>query len=153
MISEANYRPFNILRNLSKIFERVLLSRMTNFIDKHYILPDHQFSFRANHSTKDAIFSLMLKIEKNLLENKKTCCIFLDFSKAFDTVHHETLLSILHSLGFRGHFYNILADYLSGRHFRVKLNGTFSQYSPISQGVPQGSIISPLLYCLCGVCR
>ena len=124
--SASDYRPITILHNLSKILNEFYYVELTSFIEKHSILPNHQFSFRINHSTKDAILSLMLKIENNLLENKRTCCKFLDFSKAFDTVHHETLISILHRLGFQAHLFDVLADYLFNRYLRIKIKKTFS---------------------------
>ena len=146
--SVKNYRPITILHNLSKIFERLILSRMNSFILKNNILPDHQFGFRPKYSTKDAVATLLLKVEENAIQNKNTCSLFLDLSKAFDTVNHEKLLKILFNLGFRGHFLRLLNSYLTDRYFRIKNNDTVSKYSLISNGVPQGSIISPLLYCL-----
>lgn len=144
----ANYRPIALLHNLSKIFERLILNRITKFINSFNVLPEFQFGFRANHSTKDAVFALLLKIEENFLANYKTCCIFLDLSKAFDCVNHNTLISILYHLGFRGHACNLIKSYLSNREFTIKYNNACSNCFPILRGVPQGSLLSPILYSL-----
>jgi len=143
-----NYRPIAILHNLSKVFERVIYNRMLSFCNKYNILPQYQFGFRPNFSTKDAIVTLILQIEKNYSLGLKTCGIFLDLSKAFDMVNHVKLLNILHNHGFRGHFFSLLDSYLQNRTYSVKINDSFSAPSKITNGVPQGSIISPLLYCL-----
>ena len=88
---------------------------------------------------------MLLQIEKNLLAKTKTCCIFLDLSKAFDMVEHYTLLNTLDSLGFRGHFHTLLKNYLSNRLFSIK--NSDHEYQ-ITRGVPQGSILSPILFSL-----
>jgi len=142
----ANFRPVANLHNLSKIFENVILHRIKIFAEKENILPENQFGFRKGHSTKDAVMTLFLEIEKNVTQGFKTCCIFLDFSKAFDCVNHRKLLSILSNFGFRGHFHTLIKSYLQDRNFRIKSNNSFSNYSPILNGVPQGSALSPLLY-------
>jgi len=143
-----NYRPIAGLHNLSKIFERLMLNRITNFASINNLLPDCQYGFRPKYSTKDAVLSLLFKIEQNLCKNLKTCCIFLDLSKAFDKVNHALLLNTLEKLGFRGLFGSLLENYLADRSYRVKHDSKFSLEHPILQGVPQGSIISPILYSL-----
>jgi len=144
----SNYRPVAVLHNLSKIFENSILSRMQSFIEKENILPNNQFGFRKNHSTKDAILSLFLQIENNSSKKNKTCAVFLDLSKAFDCVNHLKLLKILNDIGFRGQSNLLIESFLKGRTFRIKTQNTFSNYSPIVRGVPQGSVLSPLLYSL-----
>ena len=143
-----NYRPIAVLHNLSKVFERIIFNRIIQFSEHENILPNQQFGFRSKHSTKDAISALFLKIEENLLDGEKSCCILLDLSKAFDSVNHDTLTRILYQLGFRGHFLKLLESYLSERTFRIRVNDFFTTTSKISRGVPQGSIISPILYSL-----
>ena len=143
-----NYRPIATLHNLSKVFENIILNRILDFCDKFDLLPAQQFGFRKKHSTKDAILNLFLQIETNFNNNKKSCCIFLDLSKAFDTVVHEKLLDILFQLGFRGVFGNLIRSYLSERFFRVKVNSSSTIFKRVLCGVPQGSILSPILYTL-----
>lgn len=142
----CNYRPVTILHNLSKIFERVLLHRLSSFIDKIKIMPNFQYGFRNKCSTKDAICNLFLNIDKNKLRRKKTCALFIDLTGAFDSVNHQKLLEILCNIGIRGKALNILHSFLHNRHFRVKANDEFGPYKTILRGVPQGSLLSPLLY-------
>lgn len=144
----SNYRPIAILHNLSKVFEKVILDRMFSFINKFDILANCQFGFRPRYSTKDAVMYLLLLIESNSLNKLSTCVIFLDLTKAFDYVNHSTLVSTLSSLGFRGKISILLQDYLSGRRFRIKHDNTYTDYVNINRGVPQGSILGPLLYAL-----
>ena len=141
-----NFRPIATLHNLSKVFERILLNRMVNFCEKQHILPINQYGFRAKHSTRDAILTLLLSVEKNSLNNLKSCAIFLDLSKAFDLVNHDMLLKILYNQGFRGHFHSLLNNYLKGRSYKVKFQQSYSDVFKIKKGVPQGSLISPILY-------
>lgn len=143
-----NYRPVTTLHNLSKVFERILLNRIINYTSAYSLLPPCQYGFRENHSTKDAILDLFLKIENNILVKMKTCCIFLDWGKAFDMVNHEKLLQILAALGFRGHSHLLFISYLTNRSFRIKHSNEYSKYCPILRGVPQGGILSPILYSL-----
>jgi len=143
-----NYRPVTTLHNLSKVFEKIILNRIMSFCDKNSTLPNCQFGFRPNHSTKDAITSLFLHVENNLLTKKSSCCVFLDLSSAFDTVNHKKLIKILSDIGFRGKFNSLLYSFISNRQFCIKTQNKLSKYSPISRGVPQGSILSPMLYTL-----
>jgi len=146
-----SYRPISVLHNLSKIFEKVVYTRMNSFCIKYNVIPDYQFGFRPNFSTKDAVTSLLLQIEMNKSNNLKTCCIFLDLSKAFDMVNYTQLLNILNNQGFRGHFQSLLKSYLSDRTYSIKLNNDISSSNSnncLSNGVPQGSILSPFLYSL-----
>ena len=88
---------------MSKIFEKIMFNRISNFNETNNLPPTHQYSFRASHSIKDAILDLTLQIENNKIENMKTCRLFLHLSKAFDMVDHSKLLSILSKLGLREH--------------------------------------------------
>lgn len=141
-----NYRPISCLHSLSKIFERVIFKCMSNFVNKYLILPHCQFGFRPNFSTKDAVVQLLLNIEKCREKSSNVCLVSIDFSKAFDTVNHKILLNILYSLGFRGKIYDLFDSYLRNRFFRVKFAGSCSKYLPVERGVPQGSVLGPLLY-------
>lgn len=143
-----NYRPVAMQHNLSKFFEAIILKRLVDFCSHNKIFPDFQYGFRKHHSTKDAIMKLFLHINCSASINVKTLAIFLDLSKAFDCVNHSKLLFILQNLGMRGNCLNLISSFLSNRYFRVKINGFFSDYSPIVKGVPQGCILSPLLYSL-----
>lgn len=141
-----NFRPITILHNLSKVYERIIYIRLLNFVLTHNILPSCQYGFRPKHSVRDAVVDLLFKIESNYLNNKKSCAIFLDLSRAFDCVNHNKLIQILYSLGIRGHGNQLIKSYLTDRQFRIKYNEDTSCYSPILRGVPQGGLLSPLLY-------
>ena len=134
-----NFLPVAVLHNLSKIFESVLLRRMLLFVERSSILSPTQFGFRKGFSTKDAVFFLFTLLENIKIQNRKSCVIQLDLSKAFDTVSHDKLISILTSLGFRGHFTKIIISFLSNRKFQIRCNDKYSNYMKICTGVPQGA--------------
>ena len=141
-----NYRPVSLLPVFSKILERVVYNRLFNYLVKHSILHTSQYGFQINLSTEQAILELQDRVT-NILENGKLCVgIFMDLSKAFDTLDHSILLSKLQAYGIRGMALDWFRNYLSNRKQYVSINGTSSNHLPISCGVPQGSILGPLLF-------
>ena len=145
-----NYRPISILPVLSKILEKVVLKRLLDFLNKHDILNSSQFGFRKHHSTTLALIDLIDNIS-NSLDNKDYTIhigVFLDLSKAFDTINHEILLNKLSYYGIRGRQLTWFSNYLSNRQQSVNFNGTSSQRNIIKCGVPQGSILGPILFLL-----
>ena len=144
----SNYRPVSLLPCFSKILERLVFNRCVEYIDLHEILNDKQFDFRPNHSTYMAIIQLVDKITNAVERNETTIGIFLDLSKAFDTIDHNILLYKLEHYGFRGIVLEWFKNYLSNRKQYVSYNSCNSELKDIVCGVPQGSILGPLLFIL-----
>ena len=143
----SNYRPISVLPFFSKILEKLMYKRPIDYINKNGILTDRQYGFRSKSSTSHAIIELVDKITKAIQHNKFTVGIFLDLSKAFDTVNHNILLKKLYFYGIRGKCHAWIKDYLSNRKQIVKYNNIRStEKIIITCGVPQGSILGPLLF-------
>ena len=143
-----NYRPILVLTCFSKLLERLMYKRLISFINKHLILSKHQFGFRKNHSTDHAIIELTDNITKAMDEGKYTIGIFLDLSKAYDTVNHQILLNKLEHYGIRGLCLKWFESYLHGRTQIVKFGDHRLNKMSLTTGVPQGSILGPLLFLL-----
>ena len=146
----TNYRPISLLITISKLLEKCIETRMTIFLEKNNLLMPTQFGFRRIHSTTDAVMSLTSKILKSIEEKKIFGCIYIDLSKAFDTLNHKMILNKLERLGIRGAVNNLLNSYLLNRSMKVKCNTdsgkNISRVCKLSTGVPQGSILGPLLF-------
>ena len=142
----SNYRPVSLLCSLSKVFERIMYNRLMPFLKKYKILYKYQFGFRKCHSTYLAVMTLVDKIIKCLEEGDHIIGVFLDFSKAFDTVDHAILLKKLHHYGIRDNALNWFASYLNNRKQYVTYNDVSSSTQVIKCGVPQGSILGPILF-------
>lgn len=148
----GNYRQISLLSNFSKIFENALVTRLTNFFEKHSIIPLQQNGFVKNRSTERAIFQTMLEVIDSLNQKQKTAGVFIDLSKAFDSVSHSILLHKLEINGIRGIPLMYISSYLTNRKQRITTTDPqsgakiTSKFQEIKKGVPQGSIIGPLLY-------
>ena len=143
-----NYRPVSILPLFGKIFEKVIYKRLYNFFTSKGVLTDSQFGFRKGYSTTHALHKSIDSVTKSLASNKHVLGIFIDLSKAFDTLDHDILLNKLNSYGIRGTALTLLKTYLTNRKQYVMYNDVPSETMDVKFGVPQGSILGPLLFLL-----
>jgi hypothetical protein len=141
-----NYRPISLLSNFSKILEKIVANRLTNFLETNNLLSNSQFGFRKNHSTLHPLVHFLNFITKSQNNREHALAIFCDLRKAFDTVDHSLLLKKLGKVGVHGTELNWFKNYLSDRKQFVFVNGQASNLLDILLGVPQGSILGPLLF-------
>ena len=141
-----NYRPISLLPIFGKIFEKLIYSRLYDFLISQKVIYDKQFGFRRNHSTAHAINYSINKIIRNLEAKKHVIGIFIDLSKAFDTIDHNKLLIKLEHYGIRGTSHDLLRNYMLNRVQYTDFQNTFSDQCSIEYGVPQGSVLGPLLF-------
>ena len=141
-----NYRPISVLPCFSKILERIMYNRLYNHLIKNNILYSKQFGFQKGHSTEYAIIQLIDQINNNFENNEFTIGVFIDLSKAFDTVDHRILLKKLIHYGVNGNNIRWFESYLTNRKQFLSFNNKNTNFANITCGVPQGSILGPLLF-------
>ena len=144
----SNYRPISLLSSISKVLEKFIHKRTIRFLKKLDIFSDSPFGFRQKHSTTHAILYFIDHIASALDDQLHTLAIFLDLSKAFDTIDIEILLYKLSHYGIRRKTLEWFRSYLTNRKQFVSINGSNSDYNHITCGVPQGSLLGPLLFIL-----
>ena len=144
--SSSEYRPISVLPVLSKLFEKILYHRVYSYLTEHNLIDKRQYGFRENRSTELAITSIYDELLSNFDNKLITCSLFLDVSKAFDCCDHEILLDKLYHHGIRGVSHKLFSNFLHNRMQCTKIGEFKSSYKRISCGVPQGSVISPLLF-------
>ena len=145
-LDTSNYRPISLLSTISKILEKIIFIRTINFLQFHNVFTNSQFGFRKKHSTIHALLNFVDKVAHTIDEYSHMIGIFLDFSKAFDTINHEILLCKLSHYGIRGKALEWFRNYLNNRKQFVSLNQQNSSLKEIECGVPQGSLLGPLLF-------
>ena len=141
-----DYRPISVLPVLSKVYERVILNQLCDFIDNQSLINDTQSGYRKGHSTTTILMKFRDDIQKAMNKSEITLAVLIDYSKAFDTVHHETLLQKLHEMNFTKESLMIIHDYLCDRKQFVQVDDNKSNTLPVHFGVPQGSILGPVLF-------
>ena len=142
----SDFRPISLLNSVSKIFEKIMLHKMTTFCENQNIAQDNQFGFKKSHSTLHALLKFHSDITKNLNKKETTAACFLDIEKAFDSVWIKGLTFKLINLGFPSSLTKLILNYLSNRKFRVLINKNYSSLRNIKAGVPQGSVLGPNLF-------
>ena len=144
----SNYRPISLLPIFSKILEKILYEELISYLENPNILNPLQFGFRKKHSTYMPISHMYDQITQTLEAKEMACTLYLDLKKAFDTVSVEILLRKLHFIGVKGQLYDILRSYLENRSQITKVDNVCSDKQAMVMGVPQGSILGPLLFIL-----
>ncbi len=141
-----NYRPVSLLPFIAKSLERVVFNQLSLFLAQNNILDNNQSGFRSGHSTETALLSVTEALRLARAASKSSVLILLDLSAAFDTVNHQILMSILRKMGVSGTALLWFESYLSDRSFRVSWRGEVSKSQLLATGVPQGSVLGPLLF-------
>ena len=142
----ANYRPISLLPTLSKIFERVIHTQLYTYFDENKLLSEQQYGFREKHSTELAAVKLVDYINHEMDIGNTPEAIFIDLSKAFDTINFDILIHKLQFYGLSGNSLALMKSYVTGRMQYVLFNKTKSDLAIITTGIPQGSILGPLLF-------
>jgi hypothetical protein len=141
-----SYRPISLLNGISKIFEKIIKRKMCHFISEAGLFPDEQFGFRNEHSTTHPLFRIKKFVKNNLKRQNSVGMVALDINSAFDSVWHEGLLHKMKQVNFPIYLIKIVQSFLNERYFRVKINSIMSEKFFIRAGVPQGSVLGPILY-------
>lgn len=150
----TNYRPISVLPVFSKVLERIIFDRIVNFLVRYNLMSKKQFGFTENTGVNDALYDLLNEVYSSLNNKLKCLTIFMDMAKGFDVIPHHILLKKLYKMGFRGVSYDLIKSYLSNRTQITKITkeqgsetvNIHSTQKVIEYGVPQGSLLGPLLF-------
>ena len=143
-----NYRPVSLTSHILKVFERVLRGRIVQYIEENNLLSKNQYGFRPGRSTISQLLAHIDGIIEILERNHNADVLYLDFAKAFDKVCHKTLLQKLEGFGIQGKILNWLKSFLNERYQRVNVQGKLSEPEKVKSGVPQGTVLGPILFIL-----
>ena len=143
-----NYRPISVISAIAKVFERIIYNQLSSYLSENNILSQYQSGFRSFHSTMTALLEATDDWAFNIDRGYVNAVVFLDLKKAFDTVDHPILLSKLYLYGVIGNAYELLSSYLDNRTQRCAVNGVISNTCTLTCGIPQGTILGPLLFLL-----
>ena len=141
-----NYRPVSLTSNLLKTFERVVRNKLVEHLEENNLIPDSQHGFRKKRGCLTQLLNHMDNIFSELNSGNEVDVVYLDYSKAFDKVNHKILLAKLEKLGIRGKVLAWITDFLSNRHQTVMVEGKKSGFEAVKSGVPQGTVLGPILF-------
>ena len=142
----SDYRPISVLPVFSKVFERIILNQVKQFIDKHEVYQSTQSGYRKRHSCITVLFKLRDDIQCALNSSEVAIALFADYSKAFDTIRYDILFKKLNEFGFSLSFIHLINSYLTDRYQFVQIEGKKSSLGHAMCGVPQGSILGPTFF-------
>lgn len=143
-----NYRPISLINNFSKIFEKIIKQRLISFLESNKLLSKNQYGFRPGIGTENALYHTTQFIYRELDYSNKVIAVFLDLTKAFDTVNHNILFQIFPNFGINNQSFNWFKSYLTNRQQMVKISDITGQVGSVEYGVPQGSVLGPILFLL-----
>ena len=143
-----NYRPISILPTISKLMERIMYDQLYEYLNENSLLSDHQFGFRKFHSTASALLDCTNSWYMNMDRKMFNLVVFLDLKKAFDTVNHDILVRKLELYGITGNALSMIKSFLTNRKQKCQLGDVITSESSVTCGIPQGSILGPLLFLL-----
>ena len=141
---KSNYRPISVLPNLSKIFENVLYDQISSFFEN--ICSKYQTGFRNSFCPQRCLVAMIEKFKKSLGQGGEYAALLTDLSKVFDCLPHDLIIAKLYAYGFDKASLRLMHSYLTDRYQRVKINNSYSLWSLLKHGVPQGSILGPILF-------
>ena len=144
-----NYRPISILPSISKIFEKVIFNQVYQYFSHNNLFYPSQYGFRSGYSTEQAVLDIVDRVIQDMDKGNSPINVYLDLSKAFDTLNHEILLDTLSHYGIKGKAISVFASYLNRRQQYVEFKNTKWRKRHIKTGVPQGSVLGPLMFIIC----
>lgn len=147
-LDHENYRPISILCVISKVIERIVFNRITSFLNKHKLITKHQHGFQIGKSVETATIQLLQFVYGEMDKRNHVMGLFFDLSKAFDILNVDFIVHKLQRLGIRGLALDLIKSFITGRKLHVKIYGYTSESYDVNQGVPQGSVLGPLIFLL-----